>query len=127
MRARRRSLAEVRPAIARSQKGFRNLSIRYAKRIVKHGEGEVGGHDILNVRNSSGLKRTRGRMDLVKEFRAPLSAEHDGDCRIAEGVGAQRRRVGRGGQAAKGAIVTPDSFSRRFSARRIEDASGLSP
>jgi hypothetical protein len=40
------------------------------------------------VRNSRGLKRTRGRMNLVKELRAPLGAEHDGDCRIAEGLGA---------------------------------------
>jgi hypothetical protein len=24
----------------------------------------------------------------VKELRAPLGAEHDGDCRIAEGLGA---------------------------------------
>jgi len=27
-------------------------------------------------------------MNLVKEFRAPLGAEHDGDCRIAKGLGA---------------------------------------
>ena len=88
MRARRRSPGEIRHAIARGQKRRRNLSIGHAKRIVKHCEGEVGWYDVLNIRNSRGLQRTRGGMNPVKEFRAPLSAEHNGDCRIAEGLGA---------------------------------------
>ena len=88
MRPRRRSLGGIRHAIARCQKRRRNLSIGDAKGIVKHGEGEVGRYDVLDVRNSRGLQRTRGGMNPVKEFRAPLSAEHNGDCRIAEGLGA---------------------------------------
>lgn len=88
MGARPRCPGELRPAIARGQKGLRNLSIRYANGIVKHGEREIGRYDVLDVRNSRSLQRTGSRMNPVQKFRAPLSAEHDGDGRIAEGVGA---------------------------------------
>jgi hypothetical protein len=87
MRAWRWCIGEVCHAIARGEKSRRNLSIGYAKRIVEYGEGEVGRHDVLNVWNSRGLQRTCSRMNLVKELRAPLSAEYDGDRRIAEWLG----------------------------------------
>ena len=87
MRARRWCFGEVCHAIAGGEKSRRNLSIGYAERIVKYGEGEVGRHHILNVRNSRGLKRTCSGVNLVKELRAPLSAEYDGDRRIAEWLG----------------------------------------
>ena len=86
MGARGWCFGEVCHAFARGEKPRRNLSIGYAKRIVKYGEGEVGRHDVLNVRKSRGLQRTRSRMNLVKELRTSLGAEHDGDRGIAEGL-----------------------------------------
>jgi len=62
-------------------------------------------------------------VNTLEELGAAIRSKRDGDGCIAERMGAELCV----GQAAKGAMVTPDSFSRAFSARRIETASALSP
>ena len=75
------------------------------------------------MRNVRGFERAGCGVNLAEELGAAIGSECDGDGRIAERMGAELCVA----QAAKGAMVTPDSLSRAFNARRIETASALSP
>jgi hypothetical protein len=76
---------------ARSEQLRRYLGVRGMKRIVKDGEREIRGNDVIDMIHPRRLEQSRCRLNFLEKLGTPLASECDRDRGIAEWVGAHGR------------------------------------
>ena len=77
-------------SVASVEKPRRHFLVRRLERVIKNCQRQVGGNDVVDVRDALRLERAHSGLNATQKLDGPFGAERDSYRRVAERVCAQR-------------------------------------